>query len=260
LVHAIKRDKIRIEILKAMECQNASAFWGALLFTGVLNIILPELQDCWLHVGGKHHLESVWEHTMLVGDSISTKFPLVKLAGYLHDIGKPEAWKRVLGDGFDNHHEIGADILDIRLKQLRFSNEEINIVSGLTRHHMRMVLKSTSKSSRKTLQKLHECECSWKDLVRIRIADNKSNISKSPYNPSDIKKMVASFDLDEDVPFTVKELDVSGLDLINEWELPRNRVVSDLQKHLLEFVLSGGDNNADCLLLESKNFLDAKEK
>lgn len=255
LIQTINGERIRAEFLKAMEIPNASGFFGALFFCGVLEIILPELAACWFHTGGRHHQESVWDHNMLVGDAISTRFPLMKLSGYLHDIGKPEAFQKSVDGGFEDHHEIGADILEKRLKELRFSNHEVTFIAGLTRNHMRMVLESTKKSTRKTLKKLHECESTARDLIRIRIADHKSNINKVPYSISDIKQLVKSLE-DPGTPFTVKELAVTGGTLIEEYCLPQDRIVSDLQKHLLQYVLNTGANDEDCLLLESQRYLE----
>lgn len=257
LVSTINGERIRAEIFKAMQIPHASGFFGALLFSGVLEIILPELAEGWLHPGGKHHPESVWDHGMLVGDAISTKYPLVKLAGYLHDIGKPESWRRTNQNGFDDHHSIGAEILDKRLKELRFSNHEVTVITGLVQNHMRMVLESTKKATRKTLKKLNDCQCTAKDLIRLRIADHRSNVKKSPCSITEIKEMIKSLE-DPGTPFSVKELAVSGGTLIEEWELPKTKLVSDLQKHLLTYVLEGGTNNPDCLLLETKRFLEEK--
>jgi tRNA nucleotidyltransferase/poly(A) polymerase len=255
LVRSVAPERIRIEILKAMKIQNASSFFGALFFTGALEIIFPELAACWFHVGGKHHPESVWDHIMLVGDAISTKFPLVKLSGFLHDVGKPEAWFRTKGDGFDNHHSIGADIVKERLENLRFTNSEVKFVTNLVQNHMRMVFDSTKKSSRKTLQKLSEGDCSWRDLIRVRIADNKANLSKHPHSITEIKNLIRSLNVKEEVPFTVKELAVSGAELIKEFNLVPSRIVSETQKFLLEEVLSGCDNERSVLLDKAKSFL-----
>lgn len=254
LVYKIAPERIRAEILKAMELQNASAFWGTLLTVGALEIILPELVDSWNHTGGKHHLESVWEHSMLAGDAVSPRFPLVKLAAYLHDIGKPQAFKENQDGTFVNHETIGKDVLEKRLKELKFSKNEVAQVSGLCKFHMRQLFDLSSKAQRKLNRDLHEAALSWEDLVRIRIADSSANLGKEALSLGEVKNIVQGCTKKEEAVFSTHSLAVSGKELMDEWCLTPGPTVGKLQKFLLEFSLEEGTNDPDCLLLKSKDF------
>lgn len=254
LVSSIAPERIKMEIMKAMELKNASAFWGALLTVGVLEMILPEMAEAWNHTGGKFHTETVWDHMMLAGDHVSTKFPIVKLAAYLHDIGKPLAYKIASDGSFSGHEVLGKNIIVSRLKDLRFSNDEIFQIAGLCKFHMRQMFDLSPKARRKLKKDLNEANLSWEDLTRIRIADTKANIANDALALYEIKNIVCGCTMVEEVVFSTHSLAVSGKDLIREWELSPGPIVGKLQKFLLSFSIEEGNNDPDCLLLKSKDF------
>ena len=68
----------------------------------------------------------------------STHASLLKLAGLLHDIAKPET--KIIADNrmrFFGHTEQGANIAAGILERLRFSNKEIRLVEVMVRYHLR---------------------------------------------------------------------------------------------------------------------------
>lgn len=260
LVKTIAPERIRIEILKAMEADKPSIFFDSLCLTDLLPFIFPELADSIGHTGGKHHPESVWEHNMFVGDALPKSDPILRLAGFLHDIGKPEAWKQCIaenrGGQFTNHHYIGSDILEVRLAELKFSNQEISKICGLVNCHMFFIKGLTPRAQRKLLKRLDEFNVNWRDLVRLRIADHNGNLGKPFITISEIKEIIKSFTQVESSPRDVKSLPVSGGQIINEFQLVPGRIVSDVQKALLSFVLETGVDDEDCLLLQCQKILD----
>jgi len=73
------------------------------------------------------------------GSAGSTRAALLKLAGLLHDIAKPET-KTVAENGrtrFFGHAEAGTAVAATILMRLRFSAKEIKLVETLVKHHMR---------------------------------------------------------------------------------------------------------------------------
>jgi len=260
MAKTIAPERIRIEILKAMEADKPSIFFDALRLTDLLPFVFPELADSIDHTGGKHHPESVWEHNMLVGDSLPKSDPILRLAGFLHDIGKPEAWKQCIaenrGGQFTNHHYIGSDILEVRLAELKFSDQEISKICGLVNCHMFFIKGLTPRAQRKLLKRLDEFNVNWRDLVRLRIADHNGNIGKPFITITEIKEIIKSFTQVESSPRDVKSLPVSGGQIINEFQLVPGRIVSDVQKALLLFVIETGVEDEDCLLLQCQKILD----
>ncbi|MCP4671855.1 MAG: CCA tRNA nucleotidyltransferase, partial [Desulfobacula sp.] len=90
---SVAKERIGHEIIKAMALEKPSLFFKALHETQLLPKIFPSLDQCHDLDGGPHHGETVFEHCMLVGDVISPRFPILRLAGFLHDAGKFDAAK-----------------------------------------------------------------------------------------------------------------------------------------------------------------------
>jgi len=71
-------------------------------------------------------------------------YPLIALAGLYHDSAKPYI-APVEDEGkivYPNHDKKGAEIVRKRMKALAFSNEDINFVDKIIKHHMSAYLKS----------------------------------------------------------------------------------------------------------------------
>ena len=110
---AVAKERIGHEIIKAMALERPSLFFKALKQTELLSKIFPSLDRCYDLDGGPHHGETVFEHSMLVGDAISSNLTLLRLAGFLHDVGKFDAAKikndKLTFPGHEKHTEtIGA--------------------------------------------------------------------------------------------------------------------------------------------------------
>lgn len=238
----IAPERIRKEILKGMKTQNASLFFSALECIGSLKFIFPELSKCVNHYHGVHHLENIFEHSMIVGDLISNKFPLIKLAGYLHDVGKVESFKNNNGENFAKHEIDSRNIVENDLKRLKFSNSETEKICGLIRCHMYSFNEITPKGVRRVLKKLDNRNITVSELFRLKIADRKGNLNKNPFTLSETKnrlKMIKE-ELNKETPFSVKSLALSGGEIISLFNLKPSPLISKIQKILLDFIIENG--------------------
>jgi putative nucleotidyltransferase with HDIG domain len=251
-ISKIKPERIQKEILKAMELDEPSLFWDLLRTLGFFEIYLKEMNRSYGFDGGKHHAETVWEHMMAVGDALSPNDPILRLAGYLHDIGKPKAYD---GERFVGHEKEGQLILLNDLKELKFSNKDIERISGLTRAHMYLLKFISSKSTRKLRNKINTLGIDWRDLTRLRIADAKGNFKSANETISGVKEIVKTFTLVEEEPVNLNSLAVSGGQLIKELELTPGPIVGEIHRELFDFFIETGVADEDCLLLESVRIL-----
>ncbi|MCK9369235.1 HD domain-containing protein [Candidatus Dojkabacteria bacterium] len=257
-VKEIAPERIKDEILKAMTVKHPSIFFAALYIIGALDYVFPGLSKAVDHSHGKHHKENIFEHLMLVGDHISPRFPLVRLAGYLHDAGKVSAYNFHGNGTFINHEVVGADIVYAWLKRLKFSNEDRDTIVNLVRTHMIGSYQEQSpKAIRKFLVTLHNLGVNKNDWLRIRIADRRGNINKGFFNISDIKRRRKLFDFKEEPVVDVNCLALRGGDLIKIFKLTPGPLVGQLQRHLFNFIVDIGfeHNTQEVLIKEAENFL-----
>jgi putative nucleotidyltransferase with HDIG domain len=248
-VKKIAPERIRAEIMKAMTMHKPSLFWKALLETGILKEIFPELVDAYGHDHGNHHEEDVWTHLMIAGDRVSPKFPLTRLAAYLHDVGKPASFDENTGS-FHEHQHFGADITRNRLTALKFSNEEIRHIVNLVLIHMDGTRNMSAKAVRRLKKKLHAYGLDWHDYVRVRIGDRAGNIDRPDFTLSEIKAYVNHFISEEEIPFTAHSLAVSGAEIIQHFGIEPGPLVGRIQREMLKYVLDEGPevNTKDTLL------------
>ncbi len=234
-------ERFRGELIKAMAMETPSRFFVLLHDAGLLSYILPSLDRCWDLDGGPFHGETVFEHCMLVGDAITPKQPLLRLAGFLHDTGKFDA--RGIKEGRISYHghETHTQALEGDLKTLRFSNQEQDYLLSLLRLHMRPLTEETTpKSVRRLLAALSEAGLSTRDFMRMRIADKKSNLKKpKAYTLSDIRLRLNKIRQEQVAGHAVtqKDLALTGRDIMALLGSGPGRRVGQIKAALLERVL-----------------------
>lgn len=242
LMKQVDPERIRLEVLKAMKAKDASLFFDFLLFSGCLEYVFPYMISSFQHDHGPYHNEDVFDHLMFCGDFIKPGCPLTKLAGYLHDIGKPSSTdyddNGILH--FNGHENIGEELIREMLSNLKFSNREINFVADLTKLHMMGVMPDSSgKSVRKLLRRLKDRKIPVEAFMRLKIADRKANLNKEPLTLTQIKEVMRRFDEElcrEEVAFGVKTLKVNGYDVMETLKIEPGPEVGKVLDRLFERV------------------------
>lgn len=255
LIKSMAPERIRIEIMKAMEIEHASLFFDKLYQIYGLDFIFPTLTNCHGLFGGQYHAEDVGRHCKLVGDSISTKYPLLKLAGYLHDIGKfPTCETDQKGVvSFHQHEKVGTEVARQELRDLKFSNDEIKYISDIIYFHMRQIRDASPKAIRRLISDIRKENVCHNDLIRIRIADRKGNLAKVDHTISEIKQMVIAFETEflrvENAAFSIKDLTINGEDVMMVLNIGPGKEVGRVLKELFEKVLENPELNEREILL-----------
>ncbi|HSO94033.1 MAG TPA: HD domain-containing protein, partial [Candidatus Dormibacteraeota bacterium] len=107
--------------------------------TRLLVFILPELEPGKGMEQGGWHSHDVFGHGLLAC-SLTPPDADTRLAGLLHDSGKPATYEKREGKiSFIGHQDVGARIAADALKRLRLPGEQIEAVSRLVRLHMRPI-------------------------------------------------------------------------------------------------------------------------
>lgn len=252
----VDKERIRLEILKAMKIKKASLFFIALHNIDALKYIFPSLENCWEHKHGPYHIEDIFFHNMMAGDSVSSRFPLVKLASYLHDIGKPISCRinpHTNDIWFKEHEYTGADAALQELENLRFSKEERNFISTLIRLHMRISYERLSpKAVRRTLVILKEAGIPYRNLLRLAVSDSRGNYKTNQhYGRQNIYELLKAFktELERKNPASCfSQLALNGNDIMRISGLKPGREIGVVLKFLLEKVIEDPElNNKESL-------------
>ncbi|MEI6588144.1 MAG: HD domain-containing protein, partial [Candidatus Moraniibacteriota bacterium] len=159
---------------------------------------------------------TVYKHLVASLEKCPSKKLEVRLASFLHDVGKPKS-KRGEGENatFYNHEYIGEKMAKDILERLRFPRKVIDKVMLLVRNHMFYynVDEVGESGVRRVVQKIGLENIG--DLIDVRIADRLgSGVPKAvPYKLRHFQFMVEKVSHD---PISVKQLKIDGNALMDE--------------------------------------------
>lgn len=171
LICKISAERIREELVRILTEGHARRGFELLDESGLLVHILPEIKALQgVQQPPEFHPEGdVWTHLLLMLDQLRAPAATLALGVLLHDVGKPPTFRVADRIRFDGHAEVGAQMAQKRLRQLRFSNEDVEHVTALVANHMRFkdVLQMRTSTLKRFLQlpcftehlELHRLDC-----------------------------------------------------------------------------------------------------
>jgi poly(A) polymerase len=145
----ISAERIRDELVKLIRADRPVPGLRVLVDTGLADIVLPELPALKLESDEHHRHKDVYEHSLIVleqaimlerlRDVPNAPDAALRLAALLHDIGKPKTRRFQPGGTVTFHHHdvVGAKLARKRLRELRFSNDDIDDIARLVELHLR---------------------------------------------------------------------------------------------------------------------------
>jgi poly(A) polymerase len=157
-IAAISSERIRDELLKIFAAPHAAQGLKLLESSGLLRIILPELQaTVACEQSPEHHPEgSVFNHLLLMLSHLAIdSAPNLPWAVLLHDIAKPVTFSRDPENGrihFYGHEKVGAEMAEVILGRLKFPRKDLeDIVQAVLCH---MQFKDVKEMRKSTLRRL----------------------------------------------------------------------------------------------------------
>ncbi|HET9249495.1 MAG TPA: HDIG domain-containing protein, partial [Actinomycetota bacterium] len=133
----VSPERIRDELDKLLVGGSPGAGLTLLVDTGLADGFIPEVPALRLEQDPVHRHKDVLRHTFAVIERLEPD-PVLRLAGLLHDIGKPST-RQITADGVSFHHHevVGARMAEHRLRELRYPNEIVDEVRRLVELHLR---------------------------------------------------------------------------------------------------------------------------
>ena len=133
----VSAERIREELEKLLLGESPGDGLALLVETGLAEEFLPELPALQLEQDPVHRHKDVLRHTFAVIERLEPD-PVLRLAGLLHDIGKPST-REITPEGVSFHHHevVGARMAEERLRELRYPNAVVEDVRKLVELHLR---------------------------------------------------------------------------------------------------------------------------
>ncbi len=245
----IAPERIKDEFARIIVSDGASEGIDALRQTGLLQYIVPELEEGVGIRQNRHHIHTIYKHGVLSLKNCPSKKLEVRLAALFHDIAKPQT-KRGEGPNatFYNHDHVGARVTEKILFRLRFPKEVVQKVKLLVDNHMFYYNPDEVGPAmvRRLIKKVGLTNIN--DLIAVRVADRLgSGVPKAkPYKLRHLEYMIDKVSSDA---ISVKMLKIDGRDLMEGLNLKPGPKIGAILDVLLAEVIEDNSKNEKKLLL-----------
>ena len=243
----IEVERVQMELMKVlMKNNHPSTFFWYLRRFGMLQYIFPSLSECSGLDGGPHHGEDVFMHCVAACDVVSKKYPMIRLAALLHDVGKPQTVDK---EGHFYRHEMVSEILVRKeLKRLRFSTKTENYICELVGKHMFYFEDNASDSAYRRF--MSNTYVAVRDFLRLRIADQRANAKKKNIGPGVFAALRRIRKIEKDNnAFKIKDLKINGETLMEMGYEP-GPIYKEIFGKCLELVVENPAMNEPELLID----------
>jgi poly(A) polymerase len=238
----VSAERIRDELDKLLVVDDPTVGLWFLVDTALIDEFLPEIPAMRLEQDPIHHHKDVLSHTFAV---VAKTRPerIVRLAALFHDIGKPKT--RAIGPSgvsFHHHEVVGARMTRDRMRALKYSNEDVDVVSRLVYLHLRFHTYSmgwTDSAVRRFVRdagpllgeliELTRCDCTTRNERKARTLGRRMD---------ELEDRIGELAEREELAAIRPDLD--GNDVMAHLDLPPGRAVGEALDFLLELRLEQG--------------------
>ncbi len=287
LLHLPAKERIHDEIVKLFGGKYTSETLLKMLDSGILEIIFPCVKDIKKIPANTHHHLDLIHHVIETVKQIETQYknanseilehlnktdfggyPRInhlKLAGFLHDIGKPSTWT-IEESGrhrFIGHDVEGEKLVKSLLKDLKFSNKQIEYISKMVRYHIypSNVIVSPSLDNKIMMRYVRKMEDNVIDNIILAKADRLSAQGEAvtkEMTENNINGLNKLLNFYLEVKPTLKPLPklLDGHEIMQILEITQSPVLGKIMNELHEAQLNGEVNTKE----EAINFIKNMDK
>jgi len=135
----ISAERIRDELIRVLTEGRARYGFELLDRCGLLVHVLPDVKAFQgVQQPPEFHPEGdVWNHVLLILEQLRNPTVTLAFGALLHDVGKPPTFRVADRIRFDGHAEVGAQMMQKILYDLKFPNEDVEQITSLVANHMR---------------------------------------------------------------------------------------------------------------------------
>jgi tRNA nucleotidyltransferase (CCA-adding enzyme) len=241
LINKISKERVRDELLKTLA--SPFPYEGMVIFrnVGLMQEILPELEKTFgveQKSPGRHHIYDVGTHSMLSLKHVAEKNedPIVRLATLIHDIGKPQTYKKQKNGviTFYSHEVVSAKIAKRIAERLRFSKKQADKLYKLVRYHQFTVNEEQTDSALRRFIRKVGLE-NVPDMLDLRVGDRLGGGAReTSWRLEEFKKRLVEV---QKQPFTVHDLKISGNDVMKELGIKPGPKVGEILQKLYDDVV-----------------------
>ncbi len=241
----VSGERTRDELMKILASDNAYRGIWLMHTTGLLQHIIPELEEGFGVGQNKHHIYTIFMHNLLSLQYAPTDDPLVRLAALLHDVGKARTKE---GDGpdctFHQHEHFGSRMVTTIMKRLKFSRRDTERVAHLVAQHMFYYNTGeiTDAGVRRLLKRIGRENLD--DLMAVRIGDRMGSgcQKEKPFKLVELERRMRDVEKD---PMDTTMLKIDGNDIMELTGLKSGREIGVILNALLEDVLEDPSLNTE---------------
>lgn len=256
----ITKERIQDEFNKMLVCDNPVMALNLIKDINAMKYIIPELEETYdITQNEYHNYNTIWQHILKVVENTRDDLQL-RMSALLHDIGKIKT--RTVDDNgnvhFYKHELVSAEMCDIILRRLKYSNDFIKTVQILVKNHMRCknIGNFCEKLKDKTLRKMqYELGDNMMKCLELIDADNKAHAPEycMPNQVENIKKRLDKFNEDGTSTENYK-LPVNGNDVMEVLGIEPCAKVKECLDWLMKFAFVNPKITKEELLNKIKQF------
>jgi len=210
----ISKERVQAEFVRIINSQKPMDAIILCQKLGLLQFIVPELEEGIGIEQNQAHKYDVWEHNLRALQHAADKgWPFsIRIAALFHDIGKPKSRRRDEARGdwtFHGHDVVGARMTKKALENLKFPRETIDLTTSLVRWHMFFSdpEKITLSAVRRIIRNVGPEHI--EELINLRICD-RIGTGRPKEQPFRLRKYQAMIDEALRDPISVGMLKIDG--------------------------------------------------